>query len=360
MKRPLKGRAAQGNTPNRFEALHRELFPPELAGEWEESAGEPPSTGIPTRYFEDASRSILVRNDSPDIPFTFSLNPYRGCEHGCIYCYARPSHEYLGFSAGIDFETKIIVKSDAPVLLARALAAKGWVPQTVALSGNTDPYQPLERRLALSRRCLEVFMEFRNPVSIITKNALILRDIDILRGMARLNLVHVMLSVTSLDEHLIRIMEPRTSSPALRLRAIERLAAEGIPVGVNVAPVIPGLTDEEIPAILDAAAARGASSASYILVRLPGAVRQLFVDWLERELPGKRSRILNRIRDTRSGNLSDPRFHTRGKGEGEIASAVQSLFTLASARAGIGPDRPGLSTAGFRRTPHGQQELFDN
>jgi DNA repair photolyase len=359
MKRHLKGRGAQGNTPNRFEALHREIFPPELAGEWQDSADGLLSGAIPTRYYEDASRSILVRNDSPDIPFTFSLNPYRGCEHGCIYCYARPSHEYLGFSAGIDFETKIIVKSDAPALLAGALAAKGWVPQAVALSGNTDPYQPLERRLALTRRCLEVFLEFRNPVSIITKSALLLRDIDILRAMARLNLVHVMLSITSLDGALIRIMEPRTSSPALRLQAVERLAAEGVPVGVNVAPVIPGLTDEEIPAILDAAAARGAASASYILVRLPGAVRTLFVDWLEKELPGKRSRILNRIRDTRSGGLSVPHFHTRGRGEGEIASSVQSLFALAAARAGLGTDRRDLSTAHFRRVSRGQQELFD-
>ena len=356
MKGPVKGRAAQGNTPNRFETLHREIFPPEFGGEWEDPA---PGGTIPTTYYEDASRSILARNDSPDIPFTYSVNPYRGCEHGCIYCYARPSHEYLGFSAGIDFETKIIVKTGAPALLSSALAAKGWVPQTVALSGNTDPYQPLERRLALTRGCLEVFAEFRNPVSIITKNALILRDIDILRAMARLNLVHVMLSVTSLDEALIRVMEPRTSSPALRLQAVERLASEGIPVGVNVAPVIPGLTDEEIPAILGEAAAHGASSASYILVRLPGPVKTLFADWLERELPARRARILNRIRDTRGGNLSDPRFHTRGKGEGEIASSVASLFTLASSRAGLARNRAELSTAHFRRISGAQQELFD-
>jgi DNA repair photolyase len=347
-----RGRGASINTPNRFEALHREVLPPES-----DEGGHP---GVPTRYFEDSSRSILARNDSPDIPFTFSLNPYRGCEHGCIYCYARPSHEYLGFSAGIDFETKIMVKPNAPGLLARALGAKGWVPQTVTLSGNTDPYQPIERTLALTRRCLEVFLEFRNPVSIITKNALVLRDLDILGTMARLDLIHVMLSITSLDGELIRIMEPRTSSPLLRLEAVEKLAQNGIPVGVNIAPVIPGLTDEEIPSILEAASSRGAVGASYILVRLPGTVESLFVDWLERALPEKRSRILNRIRETRGGNLSDPRFHTRQRGEGEVAASVRSLFTLSAARAGIRGKWPELSTAHFRRITGGQQELFDN
>ncbi len=351
MRRPAKGRGASFNTPNRFEALHREMFP---------DGEEESPRALPTRYFEDSSHSILVRNDSPDIPFTFSLNPYRGCEHGCIYCYARPSHEYLGFSAGIDFETKIMVKRDAPALLAAALAAKGWVPQIVTLSGNTDPYQMIERKLSLTRTCLEVFLEARNPVSIITKNALVLRDIDILEEMARRNLVHVMLSVTSLDPDLIRIMEPRTSSPALRLDAIGKLAACGVPVGVNVAPVIPGLTDEEVPRIVREAALRGARAASYILVRLPGSVRSLFLDWVERELPEKRARILGRIRDTRAGELSDARFHTRGKGEGEFAGTLQSLFALSVARAGIRNSWPDLSTAEFRRITPGQHELFDH
>jgi DNA repair photolyase len=351
-----KGRGAGFNTPNRFDALTREVLPPDLHTDEEDGT----RSVIPTRYYEDSSRSILARNDSPDIPFTFSLNPYRGCEHGCIYCYARPSHEYLGFSAGIDFESKIMVKKDAPELLAKALGAKGWVPQTVTMSGNTDPYQPAERRLALTRKCLEVFLEYRNPVSIITKNALVLRDLDILGAMARLDLIHVMLSITSLDGDLIRIMEPRTSAPHLRLEAVGKLAECGIPVGVNIAPVIPGLTDEEIPSILQAAAARGARGASYILVRLPGSVRDLFTEWLEREIPGKRSRILNRIRETRGGNLSDPRFHTRQTGEGEIASSVKSLFTLAASRAGIAGGRwPELSTSHFRRVSPGQRDLFD-
>jgi DNA repair photolyase len=354
------GRGASFNTPNRFESLHREIFPPDLAEDAPVEAETGAPGPVPTRYFHDSSRSILVRNDSPDIPFTFSLNPYRGCEHGCIYCYARPSHEYLGFSAGIDFETKIMVKSDAPRLLEGALAAKGWVPQIVTLSGNTDPYQVVERKLALTRKCLEVFLRSRNPVSIITKNALILRDIDILSEMARLGIVHVMLSITSLKGDLIRIMEPRTSAPHRRLEAVATLAAHGIPVGVNIAPVIPGLTDEEIPRIVEEAAARGARTASYILVRLPGPVRDLFVEWLARELPEKSARVTGRIRDTRSGNLSDPRFHRRGKGEGEFAESIKSLFTLSAARAGITGAWPELSTEQFRRITPGQGDLFDH
>ena len=351
MARRIRGRGAAFNTPNRFEELSREALPP---GEYDE-----PARGVPTRFFTDTSRTILARNDSPDLPFTWSINPYRGCEHGCIYCYARPSHEYLGFSAGVDFETKILVKPDAPRLLARALGAKAWSPQVVALSGNTDPYQNVERRLRLTRRCLEVFLEYRNPVSLITKNALVVRDADILEEMARMDLVHVMLSVTSLQDDLIRVMEPRASSPALRLQAIGELAARGIPVGVNVAPVIPGLTDEEIPAILEAAAARGARAASYILVRFPGSVERLFVEWLERELPARSARVLGRIRQVRGGALSDARFHTRGSGQGELAEAIGALFTLAATRANLTTRWLPLSTARFRRITGGQRELFD-
>ena len=351
MARRIRGRGAAYNPPNRFEELSREVLPP---GE-----GEEPPGSIPTRYFTDTSRTILARNDSPDIPFTWSINPYRGCEHGCIYCYARPSHEYLGFSAGVDFETKILVKPDAPALLARALGARTWTPQIVALSGNTDPYQNVERRLRLTRRCLEVFLDCRNPVSLVTKNALVVRDADILREMARLDLVHVMVSVTSLDDDLIRIMEPRASSPALRLRAIAELSAQGIPVGVNVAPVIPGLTEQEIPAILAAAASHGARAASYILVRLPGSVERLFTEWLERELPARSARVLGRIRQVRGGALSDSRFHLRGSGEGEFAGTIRSLFSLAAARAGLGTAWLPLATQHFRRPGGGGQDLFD-
>jgi len=349
--RRIRGRGAAFNPPNRFEELSREVLPP---GE-----GEDPPGSVPTRYLTDTSRTILARNDSPDIPFTWSINPYRGCEHGCIYCYARPSHEYLGFSAGVDFETRILVKPDAPRLLARALGAKSWTPGVVALSGNTDPYQSVERRLRLTRRCLEVFLEYRNPVSLITKNALVVRDADILEEMARRDLVHVMVSVTSLEDDLIRVMEPRASSPALRLQAIAVLAARGIPVGVNVAPVIPGLTDEEIPAILAAAAARGARAASYILVRLPGSVERLFVEWLERELPARSARVLGRIRQVRGGALSDARFHTRRSGEGELADSIGALFALAASRAKLATHWLPLSTEHFRRRGGGQGDLFD-
>ena len=346
-----KGRGAGLNTPNRFERFYRE--PVELEIKEEE-------TSPTTHYYEDSSRTILARNDSPDIPFHYSLNPYRGCEHGCIYCYARPSHEFLGFSAGIDFESKIMVKTRAPELLAQALRKKSWKPQMVALSGNTDCYQPAERRLRLTRGCLEVFRDFRNPVGIVTKNALILRDLDILKDMARLNLVNVLMSITSLKPDLIRVMEPRTSTPATRLQAIEELAKNGIPVGVNAAPIIPGLTDEEIPAILREAAARGATSASYILLRLPGAVEPLFLEWLQREFPDRASRIINRINDTRSGGMSDARFGSRMKGEGEIAGMINTLFRLNTARYGLGKRWSGLSAEHFRRSGHTQAGLFDN
>ena len=275
-----RGRAAGFNTPNRFEPLHLEPDPAEPGEEGFEER-------VPTRYLIDASRSILAENDSPDVGFRFSLNPYRGCEHGCVYCYARPTHEYLGFSAGLDFETKILVKEQAPELLEAALRKRSWQPQVVALSGNTDCYQPVERRLQLTRRCLEVFLRFRNPVSLITKNHLVTRDLDILERMAALDLVHVTLSITSLDRRLTAAMEPRTSRPERRLQALEELSRAGVPAGVNVAPLIPGLNDSEAPAILEAAAARGARWANYILVRLPGAVRPLFLDWLQRHYPDR-------------------------------------------------------------------------
>ena len=346
-----KGRAASFNTPNRFESTH--LAPLEIDVPYEDDI--PPT---PTTFFNDTSKTILAKNDSPDLPFTYSINPYRGCEHGCIYCYARPSHEYLGFSAGLDFETKIMVKMDAPSLLEEQFRKKSWEPQMVALSGNTDCYQPVERRLQITRKCLEVFLRFRNPVSMITKNALVLRDIDIIREMARLDLIHVMLSITTLDADLARAMEPRTSSPQNRLKAIKELADNGIPVGVNVAPIIPGLTDEEIPAILKEAANHGARSTSYIMVKLPGAVEPLFLDWLNRTFPQMAGKIINRIRDTRSGNLNDPRFGTRMTGEGEIAGTIQSLFAVSAGKNGLSTHWEDLSTSQFRRPSRSQFEMF--
>jgi DNA repair photolyase len=335
-----RGRATADNPPNRFQSLQFEKLEIDL--------GDDDRPAIPTVFYNDTSRSILAKNDSPDLPFDYSLNPYRGCEHGCIYCYARPSHEYLGFSAGLDFETKIMVKMDAAELLARTLRKKSWKPQMVAFSGNTDCYQPVERTLELTRRCLGVFLNVRNPVGMITKNALVLRDMDLLREMAKMNLIHIMISITTLDPGLARVMEPRTSSPANRLHAIRELAKNHIPVGVNVAPVIPGLTDEEIPRILQAAADHGAVSAGYILLRLPGAVRQLFLDWLQRELPDRAGKVIHRVRETRAGELSDARFGSRMKGEGVIAGTIDNLFTVTMKRFNLDRRWGNLSIDHFR------------
>jgi DNA repair photolyase len=348
-----RGRGAGWNPPNRFEPYRLEVLPEDV-----DPAEEGPRR-LDTELLVDASRSILAENDSPDVPFRYSLNPYRGCEHGCVYCYARPSHEYLGFSAGLDFESKILVKPEAPKLLDQALRRPGWVPQTVALSGNTDCYQPVERRLELTRRCLEVFLAHRNPVAIITKNGLVTRDLDLLGELARLDLVHVAVSITTLDPELARAMEPRASAPARRLETVEILAAAGIPVGVNVAPVVPGLNDEEIPAILKESARRGARSAAYILLRLPGAVEPLFLDWLERELPDRARRVLHGIREVRGGRLGDPRFGSRMRGEGTMAESLRALFELMCRRHGLNRERRELSTARFRRNGSAQPELFD-
>ncbi len=346
----FKGRGSSFNTPNRFEKLHFE--PLEVEDENEEEKK------LPTQYFKDSSKTILAKNDSPDIPFTYSINHYRGCEHGCIYCYARPSHEYLGFSAGLDFETKIMVKEDAPELLEETFQKKSWQPQMISLSGNTDCYQPLERKLHITRNLLKVFLKYRNPVGVITKNALITRDIDILKELAELHLVGTIISITSLDDKLIQKMEPRTSLPSKRLEAIQLLAENGIPVGVNVAPIIPGLNDEEIPDILHEAVSRGASSAGYMMVRLPGPVKPLFLEWLERSIPERAGKVLNRIRDTRNGELSDPRFGSRMKGEGEIANTIKQLFKLHCKKLGLNKTLPSLSVEYFTREHHGQINLF--
>lgn len=345
-----RGRGARLNTPNRFEPLHLEEDPAALDGE--------ELRQVETRYFVDHTKSVLAKNDSPDVGFTYSINPYRGCEHGCIYCYARPSHEYLGFSAGLDFETKILVKERAPELLSGAFQKASWEPQVVALSGNTDPYQPLERRLMLTRRCLEVFLRHRNPVAIITKNHLVTRDADLLEQMARFNLVTVALSITTLKTDVVGKMEPRTSRPSRRLQAIEELAARGIPVSVNVAPVVPGLTDEEMPAILKSAAERGATNASYIMMRLPGPVQELFLDWLSREYPDRVNKVIHRLESLRGGRLSDSRFGVRMRGEGEWSDLVSRLFHVSCRRYGLNSAYRRLSTDHFRRLDGGQQDLF--
>jgi DNA repair photolyase len=312
----------------------------------------------PTQFLRDLSVSVISRNESPDIPFRVSLNPYRGCEHGCVYCYARPTHEFLGFSAGLDFESRILVKERAPELLRAELAASTWEPQWLALSGVTDPYQPVERRLRLTRRCLEVLAEFRNPVGIVTKNQLVTRDLDLLRELARVQAVSVAVSLTTLDPGLRRVLEPRTSPPAARLAAIRSLAEAGVPVGVMVAPVIPAVNDQEIPAILKAAAAGGAQFASYVMLRLPHGVKDLFVDWLERHFPDRRRKVLGQIEAMRGGRLNESGFGRRMRGEGLLAEQVAQLFHAASRKHGLAEEGPGLSTAAFRRPGGLQLPLF--
>jgi DNA repair photolyase len=350
-----KGRGAAFNPPNRFESIIKEKAPEDLA---EYFVDPEPDRNILTKFYIDHTKSILAKNDSPDIPFTYSLNPYRGCEHGCIYCYARPTHEYLGFSSGLDFETKIMVKHDAHTLLERQFRHRGWKPQVVMLSGDTDCYQPIERKLGITRRCLEVFLRYRNPVSIVTKNALIQRDVELLKELASLNLVLVTISITSLNHDLIRRMEPRTSTPVKKLETVEILASAGVPVGVNVCPIIPGLNDVEIPSILEEASRQGAKHASYTIVRLPNAVKDLFVDWLQREVPERAPAILNRIRDMRNGNLSSYDFGERLRGEGQIAEAIGLLFHTSCKRLHLNETKVLLSTDHFRSPTAAQIEIF--
>ena len=365
-----KGRGAVQNPANRFERLRVEVDPevhaaavpgapgaPGAAGadgaidgmDMADAAGADDGPRVATEFLRDTSRSLITHNDSPDIPFSVSLNPYRGCEHGCIYCYARPTHEYLGFSAGLDFESRIMVKEDAPRLLRRELASPRWQPQTLVMSGVTDPYQPVERRLGITRGCLEVLAAARQPVAVITKSELVTRDLDLLAELASHQAARVFLSITTLDGELARRMEPRASHPRERLKAVARLAAAGVPVGVMVAPIVPAITDHEIPAILEAAAAAGARAAGYVMMRLPGAVAGLFEAWLEQHFPDRREKVLHRIRELRGGRLNDPRFGSRMRGEGIFAQQVAALFASARRRHGLDEPLPELSGAAFRR-----------
>ncbi len=343
-----QGRGASSNPANRFERIAYQV------SEWDDAEDPSPHTV----FLKDQTRSIINYNDSPDVGFNASINPYRGCEHGCIYCFARPNHEYLGFSAGLDFETKILVKEDAPDLLRRELSSKKWEPQVIAISGVTDPYQPVERRLKLTRRCLEVLAEFRNPAVIITKNELVTRDIDLLKELARFEGISVFVSVTSLDGELSRELEPRASQPVRRLAAIETLAGAGIAVGTLIAPVIPGLTDHEMPSIISAVRNAGAIAAGYVPLRLPYAVAPLFEQWLALRRPLQKEKILNRIRDIRGGRLNDPDFVTRMHGSGAYADHISELFEISCRKAGLNSKRPKLSASAFRRPGPAQMKLF--
>jgi DNA repair photolyase len=341
----IMGRGANVNPPNRFERLHVEPDP-----DWPPEECPNPRT----QFFYDSTESLLTKNDSPDVGFMYGLNSYRGCEHGCAYCFARPYHEYLGFSSGLDFETKIMVKLRAPELLRKELSAKRWQPQPIAMSGATDCYQPAERKFKLTRACLQVCAELRHPIFIITKNALVTRDLDVLTELSRFQCIGVHVSVTTLDSELGGKMEPRASRPPARLRAIRELADAGIPVGVLVAPVVPGLTDHEMPAILEAAAAAGAKRAGYVLLRLPFAVKDVFTQWLDDHEPTKKARILDRLRTLSGGKLYSSEWGKRMSGEGIFADHMSSLFEVSARRAGLNQEQFSLSTAHFRR-PGGEQ-----
>ena len=355
MQEILKGRGSQFNLPNRFEQIYIDHTSHEYDEYFEidEEEGK-----VQTVFYNDNSKSILSKNESPDLGMLYSINPYRGCEHGCIYCYARPTHEYLGFSSGLDFESKIMVKRDAAKLLEEAFSKKSWQPETIVLSGNTDCYQPVERKLEITRSCLEVFLKFRNPVAIITKNALIQRDVDILKELAKLNLVIVVISITSLKKEIQRKMEPRTSTPARRLQTVEFLSANDIPTSINVAPIVPGLTDEEIPSILREASERGAKSAGRVMLRLPFAVKALFVDWVKREFPDRSNKIINRIKELHGGKLYNSEYGKRMTGEGEWAEMVQKIFAANCNKYNLNKERRALSTNHFRRVANGQMDLF--
>lgn len=333
-------RGAAHNPPNRFEPIHLEPDP---------DASPDEQQAPRTLFLRDLTTRIITRNESPDVGNAATLNPYRGCEHGCAYCYARPTHEYLGFSAGLDFETRIMVKENAAELLRAELSSPKYVPVPLGLSGVTDAYQPIERRLKVIRACVQVLAEFRHPVSVVTKNSLVTRDIDLFSVLARFNAVQVYLSLTTLDPGLRKVLEPRTSPPAARLSAIGALASARIPVGIIIGPVIPGLNDHEIPSLLAAAAEAGATFAGYEMLRLPHAVAPLFEAWLERHYPLRKDKVLNQVRSVRGGKLYDSRFGFRMRGEGRLADQISRMFHVGLRRAGMKEDSPELSTAAFRK-----------
>lgn len=356
---PIHGRGTPANPKNRFRTLDTQRSP-----EFDEPVPFDPDFDEPsprTQLFADASRSILSENDSPDVPFAKTINPYRGCEHGCSYCYARPTHEFLGLSAGLDFETKLFVKYDAPRLLSESFDSPRWKPELLGVSGVTDAYQPIERKLQITRRCIEVCAQYYNPICIITKSDLVLRDIDLLKTLAERECVSVAISVTTLDRDLSMKLEPRACVPSRRLAAIERLSAAGIPVCVLVAPVIPGLNEHEIPEIIQSAAAAGARNAGYVILRLPHGLKDLFAQWLADHAPLRRDKVLHQLASMRDGQLNQTAFGDRMRGTGALAQNVRALFELACRRAGVAPRHATVSTSHFRRPrpSTGQLTFFD-
>lgn len=348
--KPIKGRGTSDNPVNRFEGNYIDY-------DVDEETGEKPSPK--TRLIKDTTKSVITYNKSEDIGFNASINPYRGCEHGCIYCYARPYHEYLGYSSGLDFESKIVVKHDAPDLLRKELSKRSWKPQVIAMSGVTDIYQPVERKLELTRGCLEVLSDFRNPVGLITKNHLITRDIDLLSKLNDYHCVNVTISVTTMDNELTGVMEPRTSRPNRRIETIQKLADAGIPVGVNVAPIIPGLTDHECVDILEKAATAGAIYAGYTIIRLPYKVKDLFSEWLGQHYPGRKKKVLRKILNIRDGKLNNTEWGKRMRGEGDLAKQISDLFKVHTKRLGLNEQSRILSTDHFIRRTGSQLNIFE-
>lgn len=353
----LIGRGSNLAPPNRFEQTRQEADYEQLAADDELLAGE---RRVPTIFLPDNAATLIRENDSPDIPFRYSINPYRGCEHGCAYCYARPTHETLGMNAGIDFETKILVKHDAVALLRKELNKKSWRSEPIMMAGVTDCYQPAERQYKLTRGILEVLLEAHQPVCLITKNSLILRDLDILRPMAEKRLVGVALSITTLDAELARTLEPRTATPAAKLRAMRELAAAGVPVRPMLGPIIPGLTDSEIPAILEAARDAGARGAGYVLLRLPLAVGPVFQEWLRTHRTEAAARVESLIRGMRGGKLNDSNFGSRMRGSGAYAEGIAKTFEVFVQKLGMTEAWPELDCSQFRppNLQDGQRMLF--
>jgi DNA repair photolyase len=347
---PTKGRGATLNPEGRFETRTHE----EADDGWFQ---EPAGRALETQVAEERVKSIISRNDSPDVPFAQSINPYRGCEHGCVYCYARPSHAYLNLSPGLDFETRLFAKVNAAEALREELARPGYRCELIALGANTDPYQPIERRYRITRSVIEVLHECRHPLGIVTKNAMVERDIDLLAPMAQQNLVEVFISINNLDNEIARRLEPRCSAPARRLEAVRRLSAAGIPVGVLVAPVIPFLTDDQLERVLEVAWQAGARRASYVLLRLPYEIKDLFRDWLAHHYPLKAAHVMSRVHAMRGGRDNDPAFGSRMRGSGELAELLAKRFRVACRRVGFNREEryAGLDTTLFRPPPVGPQ-----